>query len=379
MIKVVVPIVVLVGLALIAWLIWSNPPTAQRGGPPPGAQTVVDVITIEPRTHQIKVSSYGRVQPRTQSFLVAQVSGQIVEVSPDYRPGGFFKKGEVLARSKSNNRPMWRAIAEAAVMNARQAQAQELARAEQAKIDWERLGEAGETPSDLVLRRPQLLAAEAQLHSARSNLAKAKLRLERTAITAPFDGRVLRQLADLGQVVGGTAQVAEVYATDYVEVRLPLRSTDLSFVTLPENTDAPLPVVFRSELGVATRWAGHIVRTEGAIDEVSRQLHVVAQIDDPFVARDGQRPLKIGEYVTAEITGTEFLGAIVIPAATVYQNTYDYVVEEGVVVRRPIEIAWQDGVQAIVSTGLESGEQLVTTPLGQVPSGTRVRVNGARP
>ena len=218
-----------------------------------------------------------------------------------------------------------------------------------------------------MLRKPQLLAAQAQLHSARSNLAKAKLRLERTAITAPFDGRVLRQLADLGQVVGGTAQVAEVYATDYVEVRLPLRSTDLSFVTLPENADAPLSVVFRSELGIATRWAGHIVRTEGAIDEVSRQLHVVAQIDDPFVARDGQRPLKIGEYVTAEITGTEFLGAIVIPAATIYQNTYVYVVEEGVVVRRPIEIAWQDGVQAIVSTGLKSGEQLVTTPLGQVP------------
>ena len=75
-----------------------------------------------------------------------------------------------------------------------QAEAQEQARAEQALTDWQRLGQAGDPPSDLVLRKPQLQAARARVASARSALAKARLDLERTTIVAPFSGRVLRQV-----------------------------------------------------------------------------------------------------------------------------------------------------------------------------------------
>ena len=205
-------------------------------------------------------------------------------------------------------------IAQAALMDALQAEPQEAARAEQALVDWRRLGAAGEAPTDLVLRNPQLQAARARVISARSTLAKAELDLERTEVRAPFEGRVLAQQVDVGQVVAVGAALAEVYATDYVEVRLPLRNADLALVNLPETSGAaPLPVTLHSNLGVAKAWRGQIVRTEGAIDEIARQLHVVAQINDPFGILEGtasgapgaaRRPLKIGEYVTAEITGT---------------------------------------------------------------------------
>ncbi len=87
--------------------------------------------------------------------------------------------------------------------------------------------------------------------------------------------------------------------------------------------------------------------------------------------------MKIGEYVTAEIDGRVVRDALPIPAKAIYQNTYVYVVEDGVLQRRKVDIAWQNGIDAVVSAGVNMGDQLVVTPLGQVPSGTRVQTRQA--
>ena len=71
--------------------------------------------------------------------------------------------------------------------------------------------------------------------SAEAGLSKAQLELERTRIVAPFAGRVLDQVADIGQVVSLNTDIAVIYATDYVEVRLPIKNRDLAFMELPVN------------------------------------------------------------------------------------------------------------------------------------------------
>ncbi len=381
LLRFVTPLLILALLLGGGFLVLSNPPELQRTGPPDGPQIIVETVTLRPRDYRVTIASYGTVQPRTQSVLVAQVSGQIVAIAAGFRPGGFFAEGDLLVTIDPRDYEADVKIAEAALMDALQAEAQESARSEQALFDWRRIDNSGESPSDLVLRKPQLQAAQARVISSRSALAKTKLALARTRVRAPFNGRVLAQLADRGQVVGVGTALAEIYATDYVEIRLPLRNGDLAFIDLPESGPVrKLPVKIQSELGTANIWQGRIVRTEGAIDETARQLHVVAQIHDPFAtgrpSSGGQRPLKIGEYVTAEIVGKRLADALVIPSAAIYQNSYVYVVENDELRRRPIEIAWQNGVDALLATGLAAGDALVITPLGQVTSGTPVRVVG---
>lgn len=376
--RIIVPIIILIALVGAGSLILQNPPSMQRGGPPTGPQTVVEVIPVTTRDYQINVNSYGTVQPRTRTILVAQVSGQVVGIKPDFRPGGFFTAGETLLTIDPRDYEADVQIADATLMDALQAQAQEEARVAQAQQDWQRLGEPGEKPSDLVLRKPQLQAARARVNSAESALTKAKLDLERSTITAPFAGRVLEQMVDLGQVVTVGARLADVYATDFAEIRLPIRNADLAFVELPENQNTVAPLVtINSNLGGETTWHGEVIRTEGAIDEVARQLHVVAQINDPFGSiTPVDRPLKIGEYVTAVIGGKELQDVVVIPGNTIYQNSYVYIVEEGLLQRRDIKIAWQNGADAIINQGLAANDKLVTTPLGQITSGTPVRIAG---
>jgi len=368
---------------MLALIIRMNPPESEQRQAFDGAQLLVETQVVTARDYQITLESYGSVQPRTQSILVAQVSGQIVSVNPNVRDGGFFEEGDILATIDARDYEANVRIAAATLMDARQVLAEADARTTQAREDWERLGNSGEAP-DLVLRLPQLEAAKARVISAESTLQKSELDLERTNIVAPFAGRILRKLADVGRVVSPNTQLAEIYATDYVEIRLPLRNRDLSFINLPEayrysdaKDDASGKVEIQSELGGQETWDATLVRTEGAIDETARQLHVIAQIDDPFgPGSEGRAPIKIGQYVTATLEGKIVPAAIVIPNNTIYQGSYVYIVEDDVLSRRDIDIVWQNDAEAIVGAGLEPGNALVSTPLGQVTSGIRVSIVG---
>lgn len=383
MIKRILPLIVILVMATLGWLIYSNPPEVHRGKPPQPARINVDTQTIAAAPYRVMIESYGRIRPRTQSTLQPQVSGEVVWLAADFRAGGFFEKGEELIRLDSRDYAAEVAQAEASVISARQQLAEEQARADQAAADWERLGNSGQAPA-LVLRKPQLASARASLASAEAVLAKARLNLERTRIRAPYAGRVLEKSVDLGQVVSSNTTLAEIYAVDYLEVRLPLQSRDLGFVDLPEEyrfdqTGGTQPrVELISDLVQREVWSGRIVQTEGAIDATSRQLHVLAQLDDPYGEKAVDRvPLKVGQYVTARIEGREIPDAIVIPNRAIYQGSYVYRVENGVLQRQPIRIDWQNETEALIGEGLEPSDELVLTSLGQVISGTQVKIRGA--
>ena len=377
-----IPLAVLLTFIGIAYVITSNPPESKRSKPSSKPQLVVEAQTIAKRDIALNLSSYGTVKPRTQSMLLPQVAGQINHISANFREGGFFEKGEVLVEIDSRDYQVEIKIAQASLFSAKQALSEEQARVEQALQDWQRLGNSEQAP-DLVLRKPQLLAAQANVLSAEASLSKAELALERTKIVAPFSGRILTKFVDVGQVVSSNTQLAEIYAIDYVEVRLPIKNNDLPFINLPENnrynselvSEQP-EVIINSDISVKQQWRGKIVRTEGAFDQNSQQLFVVAHIDDPYgINNDSVLPIKIGQYVSAKITGKPLQQVLIIPNKAIYQGSYVYLVKNNTLLRQEITIAWQNDSFALIKSGLNEGEKLVLTPLGQVNSGTIVSIS----
>lgn len=384
--KIILPVAILVATFFISQFIINNPPESNRGAGELAAKITVETLALVPKNYTIMLNSFGTVQPRTQSVLVAQVSGEINEISAQFRNGGFFEKGDVLVQLDDRDHRAEVNINQANLLSAKQVLLEEQARVKQALVDWQRLGN-GMEPGALVLREPQLAAAQAQVLSAQANLEKAQLQLERTNIVAPFAGRILTKYVDLGRVVVSNTQLADIYAVDYVEIRLPIKNKDLSFMALPEEYRDSNKAVLGKDVQITSsligkqQWQGQIVRTEGAVDENSQQLYVVAQIDNPYDASNSKvAPIKIGQYVNAEITGRTIEQALVIPNSAIYQGSYVYTVErienKAVLKRKDISIRWQNNEEALIDTGLTFGEQLVLTPLGQVSSGTAVKVAG---
>jgi RND family efflux transporter MFP subunit len=386
--KWILPVVVLVAaLAGGRYIISQRPEAAQFE--PPQMPVAIDAIRVTPEDYRIAIRSEGTVEPRTESTLIPQVSGQIVAISPTFREGGFFEEGDVLVTLDSRDYQLAIASAEAQVAQAESALEQELAQAKVVEGDWRMLGR--EAP-ELGLRKPQIAAARATLLSAEAQLERARFDLERTRIRAPYDGQVLEKNVDVGQFVSPGTLLARVYATDYVEIRLPLSNRQLEFVDLPERfrgetaqrgTAGP-EVVVNATLGSRDwHWKGRIVRAEGAIDTRTRQLFVVAQVDDPYeLGPEGRPPLRIGQFVEVEIEGRTLENAFVLPRNALRGDAEVLVVdEESRLQRRSVYVAWTDGEHAVVTKGLEAGEAINITPLAVAADGTLVAatIDGVAP
>jgi RND family efflux transporter MFP subunit len=391
--KILLPIAIVVVTIALMMVIFKNPPTSKRAQPSKAAQMTVATSTLSRQNYQVIVQSFGTVQPQTQSVLFAQVSGQINKVSKQFRAGGFFEQGDILIQLDDRDHSAEVKIAQASLMSAKQSLQEEKARVKQAEADWKRLGN-GQAPNALVLRQPQYEAAKAQVLSAQALLDKAKLSLERTKIIAPYAGRVLKKNVDIGQVISSNTQLADIFSVDSVEIRLPIKNKDLPLMKLPEeysyadeqsageNSEASMisNVVLSSDLMGEQVWQGKVVRTESAIDEMSQQLYVVAQIIRPYDSDYNQgAQIKMGQYVTAHITGREVANALVIPSSAIYQGSYVYIVENNLLMRKEIQLGWQNGTESIVTLGLKAGDELVLTSLGQVSSGTPVAIEGQAP
>lgn len=383
--KYITPILVALFATVIIGLYFAKP-QPNRHSSTPEARILVDTVVIAEQSLTPVIESYGVVEPLTKTQLVAQVSGRVIEVAEAFRDGGFFDQNDVLMRIDPADYKIEVAIARAALAEARRNLQEQSALAEQARVDWQRLGDS-QQPSPLTLREPQVASAKASVASAAAGVERAELNLQRTEIRAPYAGRVLSKQADLGQVVGPNTVLGSIYATNAVEIRLPIKNQELSMLALPEryrdsdpNAIALPEVTIISQLAGREEWSGKIVRTASSVDENSRQLYVVARIDDPFGAKaEGRFPLKIGQYITAKIQGKAIPNVLLIPVNSLYQGSYVYLYREGAVYRQEVELAWQNSQSAMVAKGLQAGDQLVLSPLGQVNSGTKVKISGDVP
>jgi len=322
------------------------------------------------------------VTPRTRTTLVSEVSGQIVEVAPAFVSGGFFKKGDVLVRIDPRNYQTALKRARSEVAKAQTKLSTEHALAGYAYQDWQRLRSrdaASRPASDLTLRKPQLAEAVAGLEFAEADLDKATEDLNRTVIRAPYHGMVREKRADIGQFVNIGTALAETFAIDYAEVRLPLPQVDLRYLDLPDQSDATsLPVTLRADVGGAPHaWSGRVVRSEGVCDTESRVLHVVAQVDDPYdTAAAGREPLRIGTFVTAEIQGRPGGDLFVLPRHSLQRGETLWLVDDDLTLDpRALDIVRADEQFAYVAGGIQNGDRYTVTPPEQPLPGMLVRVN----
>ena len=382
--------IVIIASGFFSFKFLANDKKAATFSRPPSANAQVEAIRIEPTDYQPKIVSRGLVQPRTSSRLIPEVSGTIVEASSSFFEGRFFKKGELLLQIDQRDYEAALFSSEAKLAQMQLMFEQEKAQVDQARIDWARLNPSKEAPP-LVGRTPQLAKAEADLKSAEAQLALAKRNLERTEIRAPYDGLIRVKNVDVGQYVTPGTVIAEIFATDYVEIRLPIRNQDLAFLELPETYSGnstneiagPEAVLFADYGGQRYSWKGRVVRAEGAIDSLSRQLFVVVQVDEPYASdKTGKPPMKVGLFVEALIDGIVLEDVFALPnKAFLDGDTVIFVGEGGAIKRRKFVPLWSDSNMTVIDDGLKAGEVVSITPLPFTANGATVNftVEGEEP
>jgi len=383
--RVVLPLLILTAGVMVAWLLTVNSPRAHResvAGKPP----LVKVTQVSPQNIRIPVHSQGTVLPAISINLSAEVTGRIIETSPSFANGAFFKKGDVLVRINPRDHELAITKAEALVASARQ----QLARAEaeyKQKVQ-EYKGVAPSKITDYALRKPQYEEAKATLKSAQADLDLAKVQLQRCEIRAPFDGRVVEKKADLGQYVTPGMMLANVYATDVAEIRLPLSQSQISLLDLPfvngnsqegnQQVD-PIRAVLTGQSGDKQQtWESQIVRKEAIIDERNRLQYVVAQVKDPYGLNSNSKTkveLTTGLFVTAKIDGRQLEGIVVLPRQALHHNNTVWLLDKNSrLIIKTVEIIYRGKDKVYISQGLARGDAVIISPLDTVVNGMQLRV-----
>jgi len=358
----------------------------------------VEVKIAEATRHTYRIQSQGTALPRTSIRLVSEVSGKVVSVAESFDVGQIFTKGDVLLKIDARDYELALAQARSQVAQAQLRLQMEVKEADVVRREWELLNQ-GE-PSGLQAREPQLASARAALEAALAAEEAAKRNLDRCEIRAPFDGMVARAGVRPGQFAALATPLGELFATDVVEVRLPVIASDLSFIDLPRPRakvalgQAPKVTLSARAGERRTEWLGHIVRSEETVDPMNRMVYVVAQVIDPYglAKRDGA-PLRSGTFVRASIEGRTQENVIVLPRHALRGKNQVWIVcekstlQEWLGYREPshhkrlifrsVDVSFADAKQVIVAAGIQQGEQVVVSLLAAVVDGMGVKVREA--
>jgi RND family efflux transporter MFP subunit len=375
--KVLYPLIALAAcLAIAALLLVSKPNLVAQPYEPLGV--TVRVTQVEARAEYLLIKSQGTVQPRSQSELIPEVSGRVMWISPALVDGGSFEAGDVLLR-----------IDDADYLTAVK---RITARVDRSEVE---ASYARDELNRLQSLHDQKLASQSQLDSAKrgarvaaanleesqADLDQANRDLGRTNLAAPFKGLVRKEQVDQGQFVGRGNSIATIYATDFVEVRLPIAPDQLAYIGLPVvrrgqiPADIRPPVTMNATFGsVRLTWSGELIRTEAQLDERSRMGYGVARFEN-LGSEDGSAiAAPVGLFVQASIRGRKVENVVRLPRSVIRDNNQLLIVDaENRLHFREVSILRLEHDEVLIDAGLSDGELVCLSPMQTVVEGMRVQ------
>jgi RND family efflux transporter MFP subunit len=384
---VILPAILLLVGVIAAWAMMAMRPrlVAQT---PKNEAPLVSVIQVEPQTIRLNVHSQGIVTPRNEIDLIPEVAGKVIYLHPDFVAGGFFDHNDLLVAIDPRDYDYAIAQAQAQIAEAKRQLAMEEAQADQARNEWQALGEGA--PSALAMREPQLAEARAKLKAAEANLTLARIKRSRCELRAPFAGRLQSKTIGLGQFIQPGGKLARIYSIDVAEIRLPLTTSQLGFLDLPlgarndfsgphpgAREQGPKVSLSAQFAGAIQAWEGHVVRTEGMMDESTGILYVVAEVQEPYRQKDKHAPMLSRLFVQAEIEGKAMQGVFVLPQLAMNAAQQVMLVDAGQKLRlRHLDVLRNEPDRILVKEGLNAGDRIVISGIDVPVEGMAVRIDG---
>ena len=365
--KIALPIVVL-GFGVAGMSLISATASEEEEKEAVDTRPTVSVEQLVPIDHDVIINSFGEVSALENTQLAAQVSGEVVTWNQNFVAGGLVKRGEVLFSIEKDSYEAALLKAEADLSLAQAQLIEEQARADVAKREARNLPKNKVT--DLYLRKPQVLSAQAAVKSAEARLKIAQRDLANCDVTAPYDALVISRNLGVGQFVSQGASVAQLSNIEVAEITIPVAGFDSAF--LPGALEGhPVSIVSKGVRDIRRR--GEIARDLGVVDRFTRMSQLVIRIEDPYSLETTEQPLKFGSYVEVTFTGRKLDNIFKLPQELVNNSTV-WVIEDGTMQPKQVNILREEGEYFLIDDGLTADEQMVTTLPEYPQKGQEVKI-----
>jgi RND family efflux transporter MFP subunit len=378
---ILISISLLAASVLITFLLFLTAPEAEMEGASKKTAMLVDVIHPERGDYHPKVVATGTVQPSIDISLSTQVGGEVIAVSDKFIPGSFVREGETLLQINPADYENTLMLRKSDLALSESDLEVEMGRQDVAQKDFELIGgDFSSQNQNLVLRKPQLDAAKANKAAAEAAVNQASLDLQRTTIKAPFDAHVISRNANVGsQLAPGTDLGRLVGMREYwVVANVPIGKVNwLRFGEEKPEEGAFVKITHQTAWPVGQYREGRLFRLVGALDNQTRLARVLVTVPDPLLREtqnDTLPPLMIGTFVEVQIEARELKDVVRLNRDYLRQGNTVWVLNNGSLDIRKVEVLFEDPDYAYISKGLEENEQVVITDLATVVEGSPLRV-----
>ena len=357
-------VVIVVGAAILV-SISLKPKTSDRVSTRAPDPVAVSVVEPSATDYEPTLTFNGVVEARTVTNVIPQVGGRVIDVSSAFRPGATFAQGDVLFRIEPSDYELAVERTLAEIESARSELALLEAQAAAEQQIWDQQFPDRKIP-DLIAKVPQIAAAKARIHSGEAARAAAELSLSRTVVRAPFDGRVLDTRLDIGQVIAAGATVGSVFSYDSLEITVPVSSEELALLGDAINREAS--VLREGVEGSALK--AEVIRQAATLDERTRlgTLFLMPESTDAFM---------LGEFVSVEISGQATAGVYRVPAAALTSRNQVWVVEDGMLREREVDVVGSEDNVAVVRN-FDIAQGVVAIPPSNSRDGLPVTIQSER-
>ncbi|RMH95486.1 MAG: efflux RND transporter periplasmic adaptor subunit [Calditrichaeota bacterium] len=329
---------------------------------------LVETTVVHYDTLTARVVGYGRLTSAQPVNLVSEVSGTVQAGEVPFQPGQSFRRGQVLLRIDDRQTRLNLNSAKSDLLNALANVLPEI------KVDfpeqyprWQEYFDRCDFDTPLP-PLPEVADSKLKLFLSRFNIYKLyfavrnlEIRLEKHRILAPFDGAILSADVRPGTPVINGARLGQIINLENLEVEVPVPTADIAWI------ERRRPVILSAE-GLPETWAGVIRRVGKAIDPKTQTVPVYIGVS----ANPG-RDLFQGLFLRADFSGRTVPHGMRIPREALYQEQYVYLIKQGRLAYRKVEIARRELNSVIITGGVAPGDTLVTEVLQGVTPGMLAR------
>lgn len=317
----------------------------------------VTIEKVEPINFTVQLTSYGEISPLESTNVAAQVAGEVESWNPNFIAGGVVKRGDLLFTIEKDSYEAALLQAEANLSSAQAQLIQENAQAEVAAREAKTLPDSRVT--DLYLRKPQVLSAQAAVKSAEAQLRIAKRDLQNTEVRAPYDALIVSRDIGTGDFVTVGKVAAVLNNIETAEITFPIAGFDRSF--LPGDLAGKRAVISIDGYNNSER-QGTIHRDTGIVDQDTRMMHFVARIDDPYALHSDKPVMKFGSYATVTFDGRTLDDVYKVPQELITNNRLWTLNNEEKLVSQQVSVVREDGGYFLIQGEFDSERVVMTLP-----------------
>lgn len=367
------------GVALAAYYLKTGPEAKPRKRQPSPA--LVQVAPVHYGSHQLIISAMGPVLAAKEISLTPGVSGEIIAMSDQMVPGGFFAENELLLTIDPIDYQLAVRQLQSEVAQARNDLELEMGNQRIARKEFELLGQkVTEEEKKLMLRLPQLEMKKATLAGVEARLAQAELNQKRARVLAPFNGVVLSRSVNVGTRVSQSTPLARLVGTDEFWIKLAIPTDQLQWIIFPSDKEegSMVKIFLQQKTNGDPIRLGRVIRLAADIEEQGRMAAVYITVKDPLSLlpeNKGKPQLLLGSFIRAEIMGTELSSVVPIDRDHLRENDSIWLMsKDNSLEIRQVDILAKTIDKVFVGSGLKNGDRLIVSALSSPVAGSPLQL-----